>query len=70
MAPQGGIGSPFLWSAVLNELIKLIKNIQGIRIIAYADDLCLLASGPVKDDCIKLPSIAMYSTVQWSVALQ
>merc|ERR1711923_23296 len=32
-APQGGIGSPFLWAAVLNELIKLIKNQDGIKII-------------------------------------
>ena len=65
-APQGGIGSPFLWAAVLNELIKLIKVMDGIRIIAYADDLCLMAIGPDKHLCIKLLQNAVNAVMQWA----
>ena len=65
-APQGGIGSPFLWAAVLNELIKLIKVMDGIQIIAYADDLCLMALGPDKEDCIKLLQGAVNTVMEWA----
>ena len=64
-APQGGIGSPFLWAAVLNELIKLIKVMDGIQIIAYADDLCLMALGPDKEDCIRLLQRAVNAVMEW-----
>ena len=65
-APQGGIGSPFLWSAVLNELIKIIKTMPDIKIIAYADDLCLLSFGPDKDECIKTLRKAVDAVMSWS----
>ena len=65
-APQGGIGSPFLWAAVLNELIKLIKDMDGIKIIAYADDLCLMAIGPDKDLCIKQLQEAVNAVMTWA----
>ena len=65
-APQGGIGSPFLWAAVLNELIKLIKNIEGVIIVAYADDLCLMTTGPDKDDCITLLQTAVDTVMTWA----
>ena len=65
-APQGGIGSPYLWSAVLNELIKIIKEIEGIVIVAYADDLCLMALGPDKDECIRLLQSAVNAVMNWA----
>ena len=65
-APQGGIGSPFLWSAVLNELIKIIKAMEGVKVIAYADDLCLMVMGPNKDECIKLLQSAVDAVMTWA----
>ena len=65
-APQGGIGSPFLWAAVLNELIKIIKNMTGVNIVAYADDLCLIVTGPDKDECITKLQEAVDAVIAWS----
>ena len=65
-APQGGIGSPYLWSAVLNELIKIIKVMEGIIVVAYADDLCLMAFGPDKDECIRTLQNAVDAVMTWA----
>ena len=65
-APQGGIGSPFLWAAVLNELIKIIKNMPGVIIVAYADDLCLITTCPNKTDCITLLQSAVDAVMAWA----
>ena len=44
-APQGGVGSPHLWSQVMNGLLDQLDSIPGIVKVAYADDLAVLASG-------------------------
>ena len=65
-APQGGIGSPFLWAAVLNELIKIIKELDEVKIVAYADDLCLIATGPDKDHCTNVLQGAVDAVMEWA----
>ena len=65
-APQGGIGSPYLWAATLNELIKLIKTLEEVKIIAYADDLCLVVIGPNKDHCIQILQTAVNAVMSWA----
>ena len=65
-APQGGIGSPFLWSAVLNELIKILKELDEIKVIAYADDLCLVSTGPDKEHCVATLQHAVDEVMHWA----
>ena len=65
-APQGGIGSPFLWAAVLNELIKIIKVKEQVKIVAYADDLCLISTGPDKNSCIASLQEAVNAVMSWA----
>ena len=42
--PQGGVLSPLLWCFVVDSLLNEISNMD-VHIQAYADDVCLLASG-------------------------
>ena len=65
-APQGGIGSPFLWAAVLNELIKILKELDEVKVVAYADDLCLISSGPNKDECVRSLQLAVDAVMTWA----
>ena len=65
-APQGGIGSPFLWSAVLNELIKILKELDEVKVIAYADDLCLVSTGPDKEHCVSMLQHAVDEVMHWA----
>jgi hypothetical protein len=37
--PQGGRASPFLWRIGMNSLLKKMEKVNGIKAIAYADDL-------------------------------
>jgi ribonuclease HI len=42
--PQGGVISPLLWLLVVDEVINEL-SMQGIQVVAYADDLVILVSG-------------------------
>ena len=42
--PQGGVLSPLVWNLVLDELLRKLKK-TGCKIVAYADDLAIMASG-------------------------
>ena len=50
--PQGGCSSPYMWACVINELIKVIKPMEGINIVCYADDIALISKGPDLLDCV------------------
>ena len=46
--PQGGVLSPIVWNMVLFRWLKQLsrRDIKGLKIICYADDILLLATGP------------------------
>lgn len=49
--PQGGCLSPLLWSLVVDSLITRLSEV-GVKITAYADDLCLSHYGPfIEQSC-------------------
>ena len=64
--PQGGCSSPYLWSCVINELIKAIKPMSGINIICYADDIALITKGPDLEDCIDRLQQGVTAVEQWA----
>ena len=64
--PEKLFKSPFLWSAVLNELIKILKELEEIKVVAYADDLCLVATGPDKDHCIQVLQQSVDVVMTWA----
>lgn len=62
--PQGSCSGPLLWSVVIDGLIKLLKN-KKIKVIAYADDLIILAKGiDLKEVCMKIND-AMKEVSDW-----
>ena len=65
-APQGACGSPLLWNLVLNELIKLVKDMPTVRIVCYADDLAIFAWGPDVNDCAQRAQAAVNAIMAWA----
>ena len=66
-APQGGVGSPHLWSQVMNGLLDQLDSIPGIVKVAYADDLAVLASGNSVIRCVEAVQRAINLCCNWGV---
>merc|ERR1711989_307692 len=66
-APQGGVGSPHLWSQVMNGLLDQLDSIPGIVKVAYADDLAVLASGNSVIRCVEAVQRAINLCCSWGV---
>jgi hypothetical protein len=64
--PQGSPVSPILFIIYLGEILKAIKQaIPGIRILSYADDICLLISASsVQQACQVLEQAARIAIEQ------
>ena len=45
--PQGGVISPLLWLLVVNTILKPFED-EGIKVVAYADDVVVLVRGKRK----------------------
>lgn len=46
--PQGGVISPLLWLLVVNGILRTL-NASGIKVVAYADDVIIMATGKFID---------------------
>lgn len=65
--PQGGVISPLLWLIVVNEiLLELDRN--GIKAVAYADDVVILVSGLFPDVISNIMSNALRLLSNWATA--
>lgn len=69
-APQGGVGSPLLWSLLADELIKRVKASVSsgslpTYIQMYADDSVIYSSGPNAHDCVVRVQKGINAAVQW-----
>ena len=53
---------------MINELIKLVKPLEGIHIICYADDIALISTGPDLPDCINRLQRGIDAVEQWAAA--
>ena len=66
--PQGGCSSPYLWACVINELIKMIKPMDRLHIVCYADDIALISKGPDLEDCIERLQRGIDAVENWAAA--
>ena len=51
---------------MLNELIKILKELEEVRVVAYADDLCLIVCHPDKDHSINILQEAVDAVMNWA----
>merc|ERR1711994_568277 len=66
--PQGGCTSPYLWNCVINELIKLVKPLEDLQIVCYADDVALTTKGSDLLDCVNRLQRGIDAVEQWASA--
>ena len=63
--PQGGVLSPLLWLIVVNEILKRLK-LEGISVVAYADDIVILVSGLFLNTLSERVETALNMMVNWA----
>ena len=63
--PQGGVLSPLLWILAINPLLKTL-SLQGIDVVAYADDVMLLTSGKYPEILRDLLQNGLNYTLKWA----
>jgi ribonuclease HI len=63
--PQGGVLSPLLWVLVVNTILKDLKN-SGIKTVAYADDVVILARGKFPDTLSEITEGALRKLLKWA----
>ena len=64
-APQGGVGSPMLWSLLSDELIKKVKSVGGVFIQCYADDSSIFSTGACASACVERVQKGVDAAIQW-----
>lgn len=64
--PQGGVLSPLLWNAVVDELIAEL-NERKLYTVGYADDIAILIGGPFENVLCDLMRSALKIVEQWCV---
>ena len=63
--PQGGVLSPLLWILAINPLLETL-SLQGIDVVAYADDIMLLTSGKCLNTLRDLLQSSLNYTQKWT----
>ena len=62
---QGGVLSPLLWNVVVNKLLTELEE-KGCRVIAYADDIVITATGRFPDTVRDLVQGSLNDLTIWS----
>ena len=63
--PQGGVISPLLWLLVVNTILLDLKN-TGVKTVAYADDVVILARGKYPVTLSEITTRALRSLSNWA----
>ena len=66
-APQGGVGSPHLWSQVIDELLDQLDQKQGLIKVAYTENLAVLASSDTVTRSVDIVQEAINTCCQWGL---
>ena len=62
--PQGSICGPTIWNLMLDDLLSALAD-NGLRVIAYADDLLVLIPGNSRAELERLAADALVLVVDW-----
>lgn len=63
--PQGSCLGPFLWRLFIQQLINILRE-NGIRVIAFADDLLLIITGRSRQILENQGKEALKIIIEWS----
>ena len=63
--PQGGVISPLLWLLVINDVLLDLKD-SGVKVVAYADDVVMLATGFCTNTISKKLELALSRLSDWA----
>lgn len=66
--PQGSILGPLLWNLAYDDVLRQTGLPPGIELIAYADDLAVVAQAKTEDELELNTNKALHSTAKWMKA--
>ena len=69
-APQGGVGSPFLWCLILDSLLPKFDDMLTVHSVAYADDVIILCQGASLPPIAKKLQSAIKKCEEWGAKNQ
>lgn len=65
--PNGAVSSTTLFNVMINDFWKTLRNIDGIDVILYADDLVILVTGIEMNYLQNVMNTALRKLNQWTV---
>ena len=62
--PQGGVLSPVCWNVIFDDLLSRVET-GPVQAVAYADDLCLLATGLNPQTLVDTIQDSLNAAMEW-----
>ena len=63
--PQGSVLGPFLWNILYDGILR-IKVPDGVQLIAFADDLAVVASAKTKEELVEIANNTIDHICEWT----
>ncbi|XP_062710910.1 uncharacterized protein LOC134288974 [Aedes albopictus] len=64
--PQGGVLSPLLWSLVVDDLLRSLKE-KGFEVVGFADDIVIIVRGKYDETVSERMQRALNYTHSWCI---
>lgn len=63
--PQGSVLSPLLYSLYVRELVEVVSDCRNLKILQFADDVCIYTAGPRPERVVNSLEIGANRIEEW-----
>lgn len=64
--PQGSVLGPSLWKLVMDGFLRLGEGLEGVELLAYADDGTILVGGNIRTEVEQRSSVVLRRLAEWA----